>query len=841
MPSKNSNSVALERRVDLASLFCMIGRHGPAVALAVIAMVSVVAGFIIYRTVRGKRRKATAGAADTDGNDAGAETLIPPDEEPELSLEELRSSAESTGVSDGGSLDIKEEALKIRHRRAAAERQPLPFCHSRSDSVQENEHKTSVEQVAEAHAEEDTGAEIDVETNLTNGTIKDAEEESENEMLQSHKEELKVLESFQQDDHVPTETDVSNEEISQEKEKLQGVSKSRESSLEEPIIHIEDIPVSSICDAKDVTFEEKNLHPDGTDFSDYSNDHPFPEEGKKSGGEDSLDDQLTSQQAEISSTGFDHITDLQGQCHAFDEVMLSFQHDADEGHLSDSTDIKFKGHLLQLAEQKNNGLACNQDSDVVKREIPTGEDIASCGEENNISAVVLDSTLPCLNQIVEPEKLDDGDASLSSITNNATAQSSDIVEIPVLSSGHPQPQSNVNEDDIAQSVGVISGAVPVTSEDSKPPVLQIHLPSFEQSELTWSSCGLGGESGISSMTVSPDLPDVVNECDQPSENVALPGKDNDAQFEEQIEAQNVLLAGDVALSAINEDLEKVVSRSCLLHLSQQPLGEQMDWAIDSSFAANEDILGHEIEDSYYRELDQIMEQIAANVTSVTDELTVKADVKAVKIKQKMEGAEKEEEDYEKTEISIMEATMDNNEWITDGNYQVLPWMNQPVSLFAPNHTQPDSVSPEDHQSTSFANATCKDADVSPSSEVRQTRSLSPVNENVENGKKVVAVQPMPQSVSVTFRIHYLTHSPYQKVAITGNQQELGNWKEFIPLERAKNGLWAAVVSLPAESLVEWKFVVLDKGEVCRWEECGNRLLDTGYGDDLLVHKWWGFA
>ncbi|XP_030598569.1 uncharacterized protein stbd1 [Archocentrus centrarchus] len=833
MPSKNSNSVALERRVDLASLFCMIGRHGPAVALAVIAMVSVVAGFIIYRTVRGKRRKATAGAADTDGNDAGAETLIPPDEEPELSLEELRSSAESTGVSDGGSLE--DTTLKIRHRRAAAERQPPPCRHSNSDSLQENEHKTSVEQVAEAHAEEeeDTGAEIDVETNLTNGTIKDAEDESENEVIQSHKGELKVLEEkFQQDDPVPTETNVSNEEISQEEENL--VSKSTEFSLEEPIIHIE-----GICYAKDVKCEEKDLHADGTDFSDYSNNHPFPEEGKKSGGEESLDDQLTSQQAEISSTGFDQVTDLQGQCHAFDEVMLSFQQDADEGHLSDSTDIKFKGHLLQLAEQKNNGLACNQDN-VVKREMPTGEDIASCGEENNGSAVVLDSTLPCLNQIVEPEKLDDGDASLSSITNNATAQSSDIVQIPVLSSGHLQPQSNVDEDDIAQSVGVISGAAPVTSEDSKPPMLQIHLPSFEQVELTWSSCGLGGESGISSMTVSPDLPDVINECDQPSENVALPGKDNDAQFEEQIEVQNILLAGDVALSAINEDLEKVVSRSCLLHLSQQSLGEQMDWAIDRSFAANEDVLGHEIEDSYYRELDQIMAQMAANVTSVTDELTVKADVKAVKIKQKMEGAEKEEEDYEKTEISIMEATMDNNEWITDGNYQVLPWMNQPVSLFAPNHTQPDSVSPEDHQSASFADATCIDADVSPSSEVRQTRSLSPVNENVENGKKVVAVQPMPQSVNVTFRIHYLTHSPYQKVAITGNQQELGNWKEFIPLERAKDGHWAAVVSLPAESLVEWKFVVLDKGEVCRWEECGNRLLDTGFGADLLVHKWWGF-
>lgn len=88
--------------MDLASLFCMIGRHGPAVALAVIAMVSMVAGFIIYRTVRGKRRKATAGATstDSDSRDAGAETLIPLDQEPEPepSPEVLRITADSTGT-----------------------------------------------------------------------------------------------------------------------------------------------------------------------------------------------------------------------------------------------------------------------------------------------------------------------------------------------------------------------------------------------------------------------------------------------------------------------------------------------------------------------------------------------------------------------------------------------------------------------------------------------------------------------------------------------------------------------------------------------------------------------
>ncbi|XP_063334882.1 uncharacterized protein stbd1 [Pelmatolapia mariae] len=892
MPLKNSNTVALERRVDLASLFCMIGRHGPAVALAVIAMVSVVAGFIIYRTVRGKRRKATAGATstDSDSRDAGAETPIPPDQEPEPSPEVLRISADSTVVKAEGSLDVKEDtALKIRHRRLTAEKKTPPDRQPKSDSVQDNKHSSSVEQVAELHAEEeDKGAEIDVETDGTNGTMKDADEQGENEVIRSHKEELKVLQEKCQDDDVPTEMDVSNKEASQEEENLLDISKSTEANLEEPIVHIEDVPVASICYFKDVKFEEENLQ-GVTDFSnDYSNNHPFPEEEKKSGGEEAkeelVDDQLTSQQAGISSTVFVEITKLQGQCH---EVMLSFQQNADEDNVSDSTDINFNSHLLQLAEQNNESeLACNQDSDVkediptediasrdeesnpssvvldhtlpclnhmiepesingddspssiTKGEMPTAEDITSCGEESNSSSVVLDTTLPCLNQMIEPENADNGDS--SSVVDGAKAQISGIGEISSLSSDQQQPQSNINEDDISQALGVTSGAAPVTSEDCKLPVLQIQLPSFEQSEPTWSSSGLGGESGISSMTVSPDLPDVIGEYDMPTENVALTVKD-DAQFEEHTEAQNSLL-DDEARSAMNEDLANVVSRSYPSYFSQQPLIEQTDWANDSSLAANEDILGHEIEDRYYREMDQAMEQMAANVTSLTDEFAVKtdmkADIKVVEINQKMERAEKEkeEEDYEKTEISIMEATMDNNEWITDGNYQVLPWMNQSVRPFAQNHTQPDPVSTEDdHPGASVTGATCIDASLS-LNDVKQAIPLSPVH---ENGKKVVAVQPMSQNVNVTFRIHYLTHSPNQKVAITGSQQELGNWKKFIPLERAKDGNWATVVSLPAESIVEWKFVVMDKGEVCRWEECGNRLLDTGYGDDLLVHKWWG--
>lgn len=86
------NTVAAERRLDLASLFCMIGRHGPAVALAVIAMVSVLAAFIIYRTVRGKRRKAAAGDGEmSSAEDERDASVIHP------SPDEHHRSGESTG------------------------------------------------------------------------------------------------------------------------------------------------------------------------------------------------------------------------------------------------------------------------------------------------------------------------------------------------------------------------------------------------------------------------------------------------------------------------------------------------------------------------------------------------------------------------------------------------------------------------------------------------------------------------------------------------------------------------------------------------------------------------
>ncbi|XP_053317637.1 starch-binding domain-containing protein 1 isoform X2 [Spea bombifrons] len=104
-------------------------------------------------------------------------------------------------------------------------------------------------------------------------------------------------------------------------------------------------------------------------------------------------------------------------------------------------------------------------------------------------------------------------------------------------------------------------------------------------------------------------------------------------------------------------------------------------------------------------------------------------------------------------------------------------------------------------------------------------------------KKIAAVQPMPQNVNVCFKVHYIT-SISQQIAVTGDHEELGCWKVYIPLTSDKDGFWTHSVLLPIDSSVEWKFVVVENGKIKRWEECSNRRLKTGH-DDVNAHQWWG--
>nr|DBA28750.1 TPA: hypothetical protein GDO54_009055 [Pyxicephalus adspersus] len=106
-------------------------------------------------------------------------------------------------------------------------------------------------------------------------------------------------------------------------------------------------------------------------------------------------------------------------------------------------------------------------------------------------------------------------------------------------------------------------------------------------------------------------------------------------------------------------------------------------------------------------------------------------------------------------------------------------------------------------------------------------------------KRVAAVQPIPQSVSLSFKVHYITHSNSQMIAVTGDHEKLGEWENFVPLTSDKDGYWSYTVTLPADANIEWKFVMVENGKIKRWEECNNRHLRTNH-EDIAAQQWWGY-
>lgn len=358
------------------------------------------------------------------------------------------------------------------------------------------------------------------------------------------------------------------------------------------------------------------------------------------------------------------------------------------------------------------------------------------------------------------------------------------------------------------------GELGSAADGASPPACGLQLASCqkkmeeeEEEDEAASSAGVGPESGISSLAVSPDVESHGN---------VFPVNGGEPRTEP--------ASGLSGSSEVGDQLTEVTFSS---FQSCTQTFQSRNWTQQQHPAANEDTFGHEIEDGYHSYYDRFAAQIAVSVgehvrTSVTS-------VRVVETKEKTSVGAKEEEleaDRDRTEISIMEATMDTNEWITEGGAPLLPWMT-PAPLGRPKTHQGPSEEPSASEAP-------------PSAEVPPPGTLF-ADESVEPSKKVVAVQPMPQNVNVTFRVQYHTQSPHQTVAVTGDHPELGSWRGFVPLEEVAEGQWSAVVSLPTESHLEWKFVLLDKGEVSRWEECRNRLLDTGLGDDVLVRTWWGLA
>ncbi|XP_070613010.1 starch-binding domain-containing protein 1 [Erythrolamprus reginae] len=134
---------------------------------------------------------------------------------------------------------------------------------------------------------------------------------------------------------------------------------------------------------------------------------------------------------------------------------------------------------------------------------------------------------------------------------------------------------------------------------------------------------------------------------------------------------------------------------------------------------------------------------------------------------------------------------------------------------------PETVYPEDIETT------------------RKARADDVGNKDFEQGKRIAAVPPMPQTVHVVFRVHYITRWEGQQIAITGDHECLGQWRHYIPLRCDKDGFWSDSVVLPFDASIEWKFIVVENGKVARWEECANRTLVTEH-EDQVAHKCWGY-
>ncbi|XP_075060285.1 starch-binding domain-containing protein 1 [Mixophyes fleayi] len=113
------------------------------------------------------------------------------------------------------------------------------------------------------------------------------------------------------------------------------------------------------------------------------------------------------------------------------------------------------------------------------------------------------------------------------------------------------------------------------------------------------------------------------------------------------------------------------------------------------------------------------------------------------------------------------------------------------------------------------------------------------HDDYSKAKRVAAVQPMPQSVDFGFKVHYITHSDSQCIAVTGDHEKLGEWETSVPLTYVKDGFWSHSITLPADTSVEWKFVMVENGKIKRWEECNNRCLKTAH-DDIETQQWWGY-
>ncbi|XP_075705941.1 starch-binding domain-containing protein 1 isoform X1 [Rhinoderma darwinii] len=106
-------------------------------------------------------------------------------------------------------------------------------------------------------------------------------------------------------------------------------------------------------------------------------------------------------------------------------------------------------------------------------------------------------------------------------------------------------------------------------------------------------------------------------------------------------------------------------------------------------------------------------------------------------------------------------------------------------------------------------------------------------------KKVATIQPMPQNVNFVFKVHYITNSDSQFIAVTGDHENFGKWGSYVPLTSRNGDFWSRSITLPADTNVAWKLVMVENGKIKRWEECNNRFLKIAH-EDIETQLCWGY-
>ena len=98
---------------------------------------------------------------------------------------------------------------------------------------------------------------------------------------------------------------------------------------------------------------------------------------------------------------------------------------------------------------------------------------------------------------------------------------------------------------------------------------------------------------------------------------------------------------------------------------------------------------------------------------------------------------------------------------------------------------------------------------------------------------------------VNLSIEYFVHGENEVLALLGSTKDLGNWNpsEAVHAKQIESsGTWIASTAFPSKSSVEFKWVLINKGnptEVKRWEERENRQVTLGRSS--TINCSWAFG